>query len=129
MSQISLLLKYGLLYTAAAILLLHSWVPHQHHTTQVEEPTFTSCVHSDNSILGFLGRVFHQDLGSEHLENFQSVKKIDFSWQIDFIAEILTINSAEKPAVHGNNYQFPIDASRSDQSLVQAVSVRGPPFV
>jgi hypothetical protein len=129
MTLISLLLRNGLFYTAVSILLLHSWVPHQHHTVAIVAPTFTSCVHVENTLLGFLGRIFHQDLGDEHLENYQGVKKVDFDYQ-QLFNDISPVADRSNWVLELNTYNhIPFCIPLNHQDLVLVSKVRGPPSV
>ena len=78
-------LRYCVLNIASFILLLHSFVPHQHHIQDSLITSIEICSHSENSLLGFLGEVFHMDLGSEHLENFKPVSKVEFTVMIPLL--------------------------------------------
>lgn len=117
-----------MLFTACFILLLHSFVPHQHHSQDSFQISSATCVHNENNIIGFLGQIFHTDLGSGHLENFHPAKKA-----VDPLVPFLAANIIyEIPLVvlSGNpKYQAPLLVFCSDQILVRNLLLRGPPQV
>jgi len=59
-----------LLFTAAVIILLHSFVPHEHHDEMGAELHQVEHENTDN-FLGWIKTIFHNDLGEDHLENYE----------------------------------------------------------
>ena len=115
--------RYGLLFGALAILMLHSLVPHQHHSSPLLEPQISNCSPTDYGLLGFLGKVFHQDLGEEHLEHFKHKNKLDFD--ADTILFLPAINQ-EVLAI------LPVKVvalTPTVGSLITPQSITGPPLL
>jgi len=120
-------LKYCLLLTATFILLLHSFVPHQHHVIAASQPTISACVHTENSFLGFLSEVFHLDLGSDHLENFKPVHKADLALSVSIAAYIQDTEPLLTESIDDGNYYLPVFILQSHQFSTRQTPLRGPP--
>ncbi len=120
--------QYSLLSWAVAILLLHSLVPHQHHSSPLLEPSITNCTPTESGFLGFLGKVFHQDLGDEHLENFKHTNKVSFGAYLIPFLTILSfefspiVTEAARPIVLSTEQLLPSPA------IIGPPLLRGPPF-
>lgn len=68
-------IKHLFLYTAWAILFVHSVVPHQHE----QQPELLVCASAHthaSDVLDFLGHIFHFSTGQDHLESFNA-ERID----------------------------------------------------
>ena len=64
--------RHVVIQFACLLLVLHNFVPHQHHSDH--ELVFSSCTPvTDNSFLSFLQSVFHSDIGEGHLDHLLKV--------------------------------------------------------
>lgn len=68
--------------------MLHSFVPHQHHD-ELGQAEHISEHSSATSTLDFLSLIFHENLGENHLENFENTE-----CHFDFVA-IAVLPSAD----------------------------------
>jgi hypothetical protein len=69
-------IQKALIFTAFTIVMLHSTVPHMHHSPD----QISACQNSDeqqSSLLDFLESIFHIDFGEKHLEDFRDGSNID----------------------------------------------------
>jgi len=69
-------IQKALIFTAFTIVMLHSAVPHMHHSPD----QISTCQNSDeqqSSLLDFLESIFHLDFGEKHLEDFRDGSNID----------------------------------------------------
>lgn len=64
-------LKNIFLLLAGCLLLLHSFIPHQHHSELSEEEHIEQHEEADD-LFEFLQLVFHIDFGEDHLEKFKT---------------------------------------------------------
>lgn len=118
------LLVIASLWTAGLILLAHSVVPHLHHSAM---PSHNVCeTEQSESILDFLSKVFHTDLGTEHLEHFQ-VQKTTVSW-----AAVIAVKATwtELEWTEDNRPAYPrMEAFQlpPDQPMRDGFGLRGPP--
>lgn len=115
---------------AVLIILLHSVVPHHHHSEALK--TADCSIESadiNGSLLDLLGDIFHTDLGDDHLENW--VKSNTGSWpQLDLEnnqnwipAAVLALN------LHKNQSAQPLytGPSRAYNFYASLYPHRGPP--
>lgn len=100
--------KLGLLLSVS-ILLLHSFMPHQHHSEISEERH--SLEHKDaDSILDYLLLAFHANLGENHLEEYQKASSIASCFvpsdqlmlelRADWVVEVDAVYADVEPAIH-----------------------------
>ena len=71
--------------------LLHSVVPHQHHTAESSDSHCTlnaEDLHQDHGLLDWLGDFFHLSPGNDHLENLR--KSDSKTVDVDAIAAVLS---------------------------------------
>ena len=127
MRAIQRTIKFSLLYTAALIMLLHALVPHQHHAGNSLKTTVSSCQHSENTLLGFLGKVFHTDLGDEHLENYKPVKKVDLGFDLTVMAAALTYATIQQNISGQPSFLIPRAILGATQTYAHSLCGRAPP--
>lgn len=70
MEKVFHLLKLYSIYTATAILLLHTFVPHS-HDLETADDFGISCEKNDRCVMDFLGSLLEHDFGVDHLEHFK----------------------------------------------------------
>jgi hypothetical protein len=120
------------LIPAVCILLLHTLIPHVHnYTLQNNNNQHSNCQHKKHGVWEFLEHLATQDVGSEHLENYQnSIKKQVFNKKIAFAntTSTLFININNHTIINftnncsfNNSYLFP------KNSFLKTFSLRGPP--
>lgn len=122
------ILNITLLWTAGLILFAHSVIPHIHH--QVNDSHFTCEEDQPESVVEYLAEVFHNDLGSDHLEHFE-VQKVQLSQS--FFSDLYFITES---------YSLPTDFLQEksfipcancfhlqDEIGIECMSLRGPPIV
>ena len=102
-------------------------MPHQHHSEASSEPVISACVHSENNLLGFLAKVFHLDLGGEHLENFKPAHKADLMLSVPIVADIVIWQFTLIEVIDDESHQLPHLTFRSYQIFPSQTPLRGPP--
>lgn len=65
-------LGIAMICTAAMLVLLHSITPHTHSNPYGNNEATVSQNQPEAGVLGFLQLMFHPDLGTDHLDNFQN---------------------------------------------------------
>lgn len=115
-------------FSALLIVLLHSFIPHKHHS----EFSFTEheSVHQEASnIIDFLSLAFHVDHGEKHLEEFTvagaDVHSIDTEFQIPVAFDQSFISGT--PVFNEKQVGFTSEPSVSNLLLTCEHSLRGPP--
>jgi hypothetical protein len=96
------IVKHILLNTATAILLLHGFIPHQHHgELSIAEHARE---HTSDNIFDYLRTVFHLDLNDQqHLENYEVNQTTCCSVEIS-IEQIPAEISLDQTPVHGGGF-------------------------
>ena len=59
------------MFTALSMLLLHSFMPHQHHDELSEEEHIEQHT-SASTAFDYLALLFHENIGVDHLEHFET---------------------------------------------------------
>ncbi|NNJ54969.1 MAG: hypothetical protein HKP14_02485 [Bacteroidia bacterium] len=118
--------RNSILFTALCILLLHSTVPHQHHS-ETEDIENHELIEQDSSPLDFLIAMFHEDLGEEnHLEDYNVSTNIELS--VPFITtEPAFYSFAFAIAEASQSYPPIFKESTLDSIMRPATKKRGPP--
>lgn len=118
-------LHIAILWVAGLLLLTHSVVPHIHHASLADKEVCDA--HSTEDVIDFLAKVFHNDLGFEHLEHFQIQNTTDAQPIAVFasieLPEYFEIAEIQKPVAVPNNSLPP------DEPLILCSGLRGPPTV
>lgn len=68
------------------------------------------------------------DLGSEHLENFKPVSKVEFTVVIPLLTPLISIETQRIEKENDANYVIPALIFRSDLLLKHELPLRGPPL-
>lgn len=68
------------------------------------------------------------DLGSEHLENFKPVNKVEFTIVIPLLTPLISIETERIENETEANYVIPELIFRSDRFLKHELPLRGPPL-
>ncbi|NVK28344.1 MAG: hypothetical protein HWE14_09885 [Flavobacteriia bacterium] len=119
-------LQITFLWMAGLLLFTHSVIPHIHHQSEREH---VECESKENKdLLDVLAKVFHNDLGIEHLEHFQ-INKASFSFvaTLPLQASLLEVVVQEPLVVE----DFPIEACPTPRETpyLESHALRGPPLV
>lgn len=117
------MLKNIPLLISGSLLLLHAFIPHEHHS-ELDEIEHIQQHQQADGLFDLLQLVFHTDLGDEHLENFKTASY--FFLQPDlFDCETLTrtcqfVQSEVRPREN---------ISYSSIEEIQYLTFRGPPVL
>lgn len=110
---------------AGALLLLHSLLPHAHHT-QLNDEQHIEEQQTASSILDYLQLAFHFNPGENHLEEYQTAGE-DSLFTTPFLVAIIEW-SFVAPLLEDDTDAFRPDQSEvKDQYLYRYLSFRGPP--
>lgn len=115
-----------LILTAIVMLMAHSIIPHQHHGQMPEG--FNIGLHkSANSFVEYLKLALHNDLGSNHLEDYY-VKHFQFNQQF---FELATFNFDFEPTYTYIKQKIfvPYSENHSPPDLLFRIQQRGPPSI
>lgn len=114
--------KIGLL-VAASILMLHSFLPHQHHNEIADDRHFIEHDNAD-SILDYLKLAFHANLGENHLEEYEKASSVFLA----FFPPCQTTYELNNAWVQQNDTEFEDQQFCLHESLLTEQSqFRGPP--
>lgn len=109
---------------AGVILLLHSFLPHNHHNEISEEEHLE--VHEEaSSILDYILLAFHNNPGKNHLEEFKSSQQ--YQLQFLLVTSVPSFDFALSPVLEvieshpAYTYHFP------RQTHYESLQFRGPP--
>ena len=112
---------------AGAILLLHSILPHKHHT-ELNALEHVTQHESATSLLDFIKLAFHLDQGEDHLENFKVAEQYQLS--IDLFVFSQLDFSLEAKVVELWSIDFPVyQYTQYHKYLLPQLRFRGPPSV
>jgi hypothetical protein len=110
---------------AGAILLLHTFLPHEHHDELKQNQNIEAHANA-NSLLDYIKLAFHVDLGEDHLEGYKITQheQLNFDlilfFSLDYSFEIqLTAGAAQ----HFVNFEEKLHSRYYSRHL----SLRGPP--
>ncbi|KAB2805348.1 hypothetical protein [Phaeocystidibacter luteus] len=119
-------LQITFLWMAGLILFAHSVVPHIHHQNEIEH-VVCDATDSDD-MLDLLAKVFHNDLGVEHLEHFQ-INKANFNF-IATVPEAMSLIEVVEYELLVSE-EFPVESSLHlrDTPFLESHALRGPPLV
>lgn len=110
---------------AGAILLMHSILPHEHHS-ELDENQHVEDHETASSLLDYIKLAFHLDPGQNHLEEFQVSKQIQaplvLNMPVEFVYEAVPELMEERVIVLPA-YQFNFKTRFKHQTL----RFRGPP--
>ena len=108
--------------TAGILLLLHTLIPHQHHTELDDSSHYSQHQKADN-LYEFFQLIFHQDLGEDHLEDYQT--PAFYSAPSDCVDTHLP----QPTYVLSFSEPFPTtNASIASYQVTQYLRFRGPPY-
>ncbi len=116
------------MFVATGIMLLHSLVPHSHHSDSQASQVIAAAQQEDSSWVNLLIDIFHFDQGNEHLENFDSGRNFGELLSPLFLAP--DNKSFEfLGALDFNEPYPPIPFSLSAHSVAKSpiLTLRGPP--
>lgn len=111
---------------AGSILLMHSVLPHEHHS-ELNENQHVEAHDTATSLLDFIKLAFHVDLGQDHLESYKVVQQEQVAFHliiypaIDFSFETLFTEFASPKFL-------PFQDKLHTKYLSQPRRVRGPPL-
>ncbi|MEO9482455.1 MAG: hypothetical protein ABJG47_03380 [Ekhidna sp.] len=111
------------LVLAGALLLLHTFIPHQHHS-ELDEAEHIEQHQQADDLFDLLQLVFHIDLGGDHLEDFKTAS-FTFTSPDFFDHSVL-----ERTYYSVQLDQFPTEFI-SDNSVqeIHSLQFRGPPAI
>jgi hypothetical protein len=115
------------MYLAAIIVLLHSFIPHHHHS-ELKSLDHLEEHKSANSIVDLLALAFHFEQHDGQLEKYDAGNEFEpnFDYSFDFIVENPYILNDVTTQV----CQFPIDNFEAHHDAhCYSVELRGPPSV
>lgn len=120
-----------LLFTAQIIFLLHAVIPHEHHNEM--QSGEDSKIHATaTTVFDFLSTVFHEDLGTENLNEFRSdsvnstlelLIQVAFAIGGAFLVAFTIILVERTP----QKFYIPFNQSLPYYVTIKANSRRGPP--
>lgn len=117
-----------LVYVATAIMLLHSLVPHHHHVDEEQHVLAATSQPDKSSLVELLRDIFGLDLGSEHLDNFNSSRYTDGLISPVFV---MALNQCFFPSLISEeetiHHQTRFVASLHEAVMRPAIVLRGPP--
>lgn len=114
--------KIGLLL-AASILMLHSFLPHQHHNETADDRHFIEHDNAD-SILDYLKLAFHANLGENHLEEYEKASSVFMA----FFPPFQTTYELNNTWVEQNDIKFEDQlVCLHELQLTEQSQFRGPP--
>ncbi len=113
------------LFLAGSILLLHTVLPHEHHS-ELSGKEHCEQHETAANLVDFIKLVFHMDQGEGHLEKYQTSGQASFLFHAILVEELLpdfeTIVSSE------NDFPNPfIQNSLHSRLLSSQLRFRGPP--
>ena len=110
------------LIIAGSLLLLHSLIPHEHHS-ELDEIAHIEQHQEADDLFDFLKLVFHLDFGGEHLENFKTANYFYITPDL-FDAEIFA------PTYQLTAPQLPSGEIQTYTAVheIQQLTFRGPPM-
>lgn len=114
--------KIGMLI-AISLLMLHSFMPHQHHN-QISDEQHTLEHAAADSILDYILLAFHVSPGENHLEDFEKTSSTFYFCANVEICEFQVIEHQEAPI---QSAWVELDFIISHQFLSKQLSFRGPP--
>lgn len=124
--------RFALIFLAYGITLLHTAIPHHHHSARPDGKQAISSNHcTPVSSQGLLALVFSTDLGAGHLENFQkndhAEQVLDFAAAL-YVAGVLFTHHSLADIVSVQNEIWPFSDNLSTQRLrYSAAGFRAPP--
>ena len=112
-------------FVAGIILLLHTLLPHEHHSELNEKEHFEQH-ESASSLLDFIKLAFHMDQGDGHLEKYRTSKYFNFFLDAFIIEEVLP---TFHPRILAEDiFSFPVSPEGPSTWLLPSqIRFRGPP--
>jgi len=110
---------------AGAILLFHSFLPHDHHY-ELDDDQHFEAHQTAATLLDFIKLAFHVDLGQDHLESYNVAQQEQIALDLMIIPNfdylLGPIFITVTPAKH-----FPFQDKLHSRHLIKHLSLRGPP--
>lgn len=110
------------LILAGALLLLHTFIPHHHHSELDEMEHYEQHQQADN-LYDLLQLAFHVDLGSDHLEAFKTVS-FDYVHPYSFDCKTISVSSYQLIHITPTPQDFELLQA---PNLLESLKFRGPP--
>lgn len=112
------------LILAGALLLLHTFIPHQHHSELDEIEHYEQHKQADN-LYDLLQLAFHIDLGSDHLEAF---KTVSFDYVHPYSFDYKTISASSYQLIYITSAPQDFELLQAPD-LLESLKFRGPPYL
>ena len=127
LSKFAPLKKVGniIVIVAGAILLLHSLLPHAHHS-QLNDEQHLEEQQSASSIFDYIQLAFHFDQGENHLEEYQTSGD-DISFFSPFLVAVIEWSIVIPIVEDPNRYYGPDQSDLRVRHPYSHLSFRGPP--
>ena len=110
---------------AGAILMLHNFLPHQHHSELSEEEHITQHETAEN-LYDFLQLIFHMDQGEAHLERYQTTDHTQLSFHFPQL-EKTVVYLESTTSGHTPSFDRPASEGLFTRYLASQLRFRGPP--
>lgn len=122
-----------MVYLAAGILILHSFIPHNHYE-ELTDNERTEIFADKGGFIDYMKLIFLTDLGEDHMETFDRDEQIDhtFKYQIEVNSDIIILAGVLSPThlqEHKIRFQdnFKDDIPLISQYFLSHIDFRGPP--